>query len=182
MTSDQILLLVQEVGVHCELCDVVQQGGPAQAVPVGIRQTELVGDQFGERSYAFCVAAGLAIVRAQAGGKFDDPFGRDNGIAGDFLGARGIDTPPEIPGARSAPGNRGAFGGYPGKQQADPEQDRQRQSPARDMRADDEDDNRKTEDSDPPQRPAYRARRLGHQDLDEYRNPDSERHRKRDDR
>jgi hypothetical protein len=168
--------------VHRELRDIVQQDGPAQAIPVGIHQTELVGDQLGERSYAVCVAAGLAIAHAQAGGKFDDPFDRDNGISGDFLGAPGIDTLPEIPGARSAPGDRGALGGYTGKDQADPEQDRQGQSPAREMRADDEDDHRKTEDSDPPQRPAYRARRLGHQDLDECRNPDSERHRKRDDR
>jgi hypothetical protein len=124
MTSDQMLLarrkgalLVQDVGVHCELPDVVQQGGPAQAVPVGIRQTELVGDEIGERSYAFCVATRLAVVRAQASGKFDDPLGRDNGLVGDSLGAPLIETPPEIPGTRSTPGDRNALGGLAGKDQ-----------------------------------------------------------------
>ena len=39
--------LVQDVGVDGQLADVVQQGGPAQAVAVGGGQLELVGDEVG---------------------------------------------------------------------------------------------------------------------------------------
>src|ERR1022692_4892077 len=107
-------LRVHKVRVQRELPDVVQQCGPAQAVPISVRQSEIVGDQLGEFSYTFCVTARLSVVRAETGGKLDDRVGRDNRLGSDSFGTGFLHTSPDAPSARSAQGDVQALGGNAG--------------------------------------------------------------------
>ena len=60
--------LVEDVGMHRQLADVMEQRRPAQPVPGSLVERELVGDEVGESTHAFGVAPCLAIVEAEAGG------------------------------------------------------------------------------------------------------------------
>ncbi|HTT91832.1 MAG TPA: hypothetical protein VMF65_19920 [Acidimicrobiales bacterium] len=60
---------VQNVGVDGKLADVVQEGRPAQAVPVSRRQVQFVGDQIREGTDPFRVAACPSVMTADGSGQ-----------------------------------------------------------------------------------------------------------------
>ena len=64
--------LVEGAGVDGQLAHVMQQGRPAQAVPVGQGEVELVGDHVREGADPFGVAPRLAVVPAERGRQGED--------------------------------------------------------------------------------------------------------------
>jgi hypothetical protein len=71
----QFLGLVEDLRVHGELADVVQESRPAEPVSIALGKPHLVGDHVGERPDPFGVPACLSIVAAQRGCQRQDLLG-----------------------------------------------------------------------------------------------------------
>ena len=71
--------LVEDPRRHVDLAEVVQQGGPAQAVAGVLRQMQLLREDVGEDPDPFGVTAGAPVVRAQRRQQSEDAC---RGLAG----------------------------------------------------------------------------------------------------
>src|SRR5205814_1900002 len=63
---------IEDVSRYSDLADVVEQGGPAQAVALLLVEPELLAEQFGVGPNPFTVTTRAAIVGRQPGGQRED--------------------------------------------------------------------------------------------------------------
>jgi hypothetical protein len=75
----ELALLVQGVGVDGQLADVMEQGRPAQPVPVGQGEVELVGDHVRKGPDPFGVPTRFPVVTAERGRQGKDLLGHRGG-------------------------------------------------------------------------------------------------------
>jgi hypothetical protein len=164
--------LVEDVGVHGQLADVVQERRPAQPVPVGLGEAQLVGDHVGEGSHPFGVPARHPVVAAQRGGQSQDVFGhthRHRPLAAQPLCFRGT---LEVSCKPRPPRHLHPLGGAVGKEHRHLQQRGQGQEPSAHSFEDDEADRRGGQRGAPPkclpgQTSSVRdgtTNRYGHQD------------------
>jgi hypothetical protein len=59
--------LIQDIDVDRDLPHVVQERGPSQSVPVGLRKSQFVGDKVGVRANALRVSTRAPIMRTESG-------------------------------------------------------------------------------------------------------------------
>ena len=114
----ELALFVEDVRVHGQLADVVEQRRPAQPVPVGLREVELVGDHVGEGPDPFGVAPRPAVVPAERGRQRQDLLGHRRGHRGAGAGGTdlGLGSALQVPGQARPPGHLQALGGPVGEE------------------------------------------------------------------
>ena len=159
----QLARFIEDVGVHGQLAHVVEQRRPAQAVPVGLREVELVGDHVGEGPDPLGVAPGLAVVAAKRGGQRQDLLGHGQGHRrlGPGGARAGLGPAFEVPGQARPPGHLHALGGPVGEEHGHLQQGGQRQeAPAQPLGAD-EGYRRRGQHHGPPQDLAGQAVPVG---------------------
>jgi len=139
------------MGVHGELADVVEEGGPAQPVPIGLGEPHFVGDHVGKCPDPFRVPTGLSIVTTERGGKRQDLLchgGRHFLVRTRSCGRAAF----ELSGRTRPPRDFQALGGLVGEKHAHLQQGGQREkAPTETLRAD-EGNRRRTEHHYPPKR------------------------------
>lgn len=72
----ELAFLVQDLGRHRQLADVMQQHTPAQPVHVPLGQPHLAADQLGMGPHTLGVASGEAFVSSELGDERDGMLGR----------------------------------------------------------------------------------------------------------
>ena len=155
----ELALLVQGGGVDGQLADVMEQGRPAQAVPVGQGEMELVGDHVREGPDPFGVATRLAVMTAERRRQGKDLLGhrgghRGAGVVAAHLGPR---PPLEVPGQARPPGHLQALGRSVGEEHRHLQQGGQgEEAPTNPLRTG-EDEHRRRQHRHPPKRQVAHA-------------------------
>ncbi len=122
--------LVQDLFGDVELADVMEQPGPAQLRSIGIRELQLLTDQFGVRPDPFAVASGQAVVSGKRRDEHEKILGRLGLGVAQPLRLDLDDGAFEFLGGRCPQGEGETVGCLVGEDQREAQQQRQRKESA----------------------------------------------------
>ena len=146
----QLRWLVQYGRRDAQLADVVQQGGPSQAVDGRGRKSEFGSDHVGVDAHPLGVAAGVPVVCPQRADERQDLFGGGGEVAGLLARKHRLGQRLERREVAGFPGDREPGRRAAGKEHREIEQGGKRGQPARNAIDRPQRDQRAGEDQRPP--------------------------------
>jgi hypothetical protein len=142
--------LVEQLGRDGHLADVVEERGPAQPVPGGGRQPELVGEEVGVGAHPLGMSPGDPVVAGQHRHQFQDPAGGLRRVTFEPVALQLFDPKPELPGGGGTERQPEPRGCPVGKRQCEFEERGQGEEPAGQAVADEKRAGDDEEKGDPP--------------------------------
>jgi hypothetical protein len=166
--------LVQDVGVDRDLADVVQEGGPTEAVPVDLGQSHLFGDQVGVHAHPLAVATRTTIVHVERARQHENLLGGDHRRVKHAVVLRLLDASSQVPRTARLAGDGHTFWRLIGEHERHPEQYGQRQQSASQSIRNGQDDQGCAEHEHPPTERLSGAEWFGKRPSDDARRDDRE--------